>query len=1166
MRYAPHQPTRLDCERACLVVSYVGFWFGCAPIGLPGSWSQYDLACYLYVPELATFAEAEASCQGMFDGAHIASVNSVEENKFLARLQDNTGLKTHAAWLGGMSQDTRVQPHLQWSWVDGLNFQQPVHQLWANGEPNFVPLGNGFVDTATCISTQTRGRGKTMQWNDANCQSNRRYFCKVPLPLTSTTTTFTSTSISSSTTTSASSSTTVSTKTSTSSSSTTITSTSSTLSTSTSTLTESSVSTSTSTSSTTTLPPRTCADVGLFAWLRHHGSCYYYESKSPTSFVNAEERCASKVPGAHLASIHSPDENDFLMEVEDAAQSRLRDIWIGGTYDYKTAKFKWTDGSIFDLGPWLYGDVFRNPFADGEPSDGLKEKKTPENCISTTTRKSRKQGHLWNDAICSFKKRYICKVSHASLVESTTTTVTATTTTTTVTLSTSSTTTSTSSNTKTTSTSLCDLASILSVVTQHEPCTTLVTELASLFTRGSSLVSTAAQCLCYNALPEQTVAEIKQDCYLTKNFNTSAPLAQTVDQCALDAKLAGTPCSLPGLGAWTQFGDVCYSYTPSSTSYAGAESACMGHHNSTLALVRSAEERAFLGNLQLKGSAGVLSAWLGEFVIESSGSGMESGIACPSSDGLIPCDSSRPFFCQARIPAAVHTTTATTTTITATTTTRTTVPAVITDCSQVYLEGWELFDNACYYYPNKELPFKTAVESCRIFGIKSTSDDYLSADITSVTSRHEMDFVDSVTKAKHSKPKQIWLGARIKTPNTAHQNNFRWLDGRDFGSSYLPFAENEPSNGDNNLPEECLVTAPRKMFRYGVEWADVFCNRPQRFVCKIDITHAWSVFLTTSTTETTTTTSQTTTTATTITVTTTTTTTTTRTSIAEMSTVDTFTTPTMETPGVLIRAPSLNLNGTTCKEIPCARLCIDDCGWSRSKGVCLQGGKTSESEKNINLDLCPLEGGAEAPLVCGDISCARMCRGECGWSKTKDACVRGGKTSASELPINAHLCPDAPVEKTCGDTRCPRLCQGECGWSRSKDACVKGGKTSASELAINAESCPTAGDEPTAAPDMCTGIVCGRLCKGECGWSKGANGCIRGKLTLSRDTLRIVRGHLGCCGIFVRCLWPALGLMNEYTRASASCWRCRRENHSQRSSHQCRTLSGGRSYRDGGRG
>jgi len=69
---------------------------------------------------------------------------------------------------------------------------------------------------------------------------------------------------------------------------------------------------------------------------------------------------------------------------------------------------------------------------------------------------------------------------------------------------------------------------------------------------------------------------------------------------------------------------------------------------------------------------------------------------------------------------------------------------------------------------------------------------------------------------------------------------------------------------------------------------------------------------------------------------------------------------------------------------------------------------------------------------------------------------------------------------------------------RSKDACVKGGKTSASELAINAESCPTTGDEPTAAPDMCTGIVCGRLCKGECGWSKGANGCIRGgKTTVS---------------------------------------------------------------------
>jgi len=79
----------------------------------------------------------------------------------------------------------------------------------------------------------------------------------------------------------------------------------------------------------------------------------------------------------------------------------------------------------------------------------------------------------------------------------------------------------------------------------------------------------------------------------------------------------------------------------------------------------------------------------------------------------------------------------------------------------------------------------------------------------------------------------------------------------------------------------------------------------------------------------------------------------------------------------------------SCSDIKCADDCVDECGWSSSKGKCKEGGTTSKSERGLGV----------CPKSCEDFECADDCTNECGWSTSKGKCLLGGKTSKSELGL-----------------------------------------------------------------------------------------------------------------------------------------------------------------------
>ncbi|KAK0423786.1 hypothetical protein QR680_008332 [Steinernema hermaphroditum] len=85
-----------------------------------------------------------------------------------------------------------------------------------------------------------------------------------------------------------------------------------------------------------------------WSYFNFTNQCYkYYQQK--WSFKGAEQFCASK--GAHLVSIHSREENDFVVgisEIEGFGPNRSA-IWIGGHSAKKDEVFVWTDDSPMDF-------------------------------------------------------------------------------------------------------------------------------------------------------------------------------------------------------------------------------------------------------------------------------------------------------------------------------------------------------------------------------------------------------------------------------------------------------------------------------------------------------------------------------------------------------------------------------------------------------------------------------------------------------------------------------------------------------------------------------------------------------------------------------------------------------------------------------------------------
>ena len=142
-------------------------------------------------------------------------------------------------------------------------------------------------------------------------------------------------------------------------------------------------------------------------WKRHGTRLFRYFPNASTWF-EARSHCINA--GAHLASIHSKQEDEFIQSkvalLPDHSSYR-RGLWIGLSDNRTEGNWSWDDGSLLDFTNWGVLKPVHGSVHGTEPNGG-----TTENCgqmgNSTTYTSS---DLLWNDAPCDTKIGYICAKS-----------------------------------------------------------------------------------------------------------------------------------------------------------------------------------------------------------------------------------------------------------------------------------------------------------------------------------------------------------------------------------------------------------------------------------------------------------------------------------------------------------------------------------------------------------------------------------------------------------------------------------------------------------------------------------------------------------------------------------------------------------------------------------
>ncbi|XP_069752277.1 snaclec alboaggregin-A subunit beta'-like [Narcine bancroftii] len=88
-------------------------------------------------------------------------------------------------------------------------------------------------------------------------------------------------------------------------------------------------------------------------WILYNYTCYrvFYD---PRDWVNAEMYCQQLVPGGHLASLHSLETSEFLVDLSRDMRNAYH-IWVGASEIHKPDIFLWTDGSQWDYFKWQSG-------------------------------------------------------------------------------------------------------------------------------------------------------------------------------------------------------------------------------------------------------------------------------------------------------------------------------------------------------------------------------------------------------------------------------------------------------------------------------------------------------------------------------------------------------------------------------------------------------------------------------------------------------------------------------------------------------------------------------------------------------------------------------------------------------------------------------------------
>ncbi|NXX62042.1 CL17A protein, partial [Scopus umbretta] len=121
----------------------------------PAGWQQFAKTCYFFSTTAKPWLAAKESCTTF--NAHLAIINSEQENKFLA----NQVMENRVFWLGL----TDMHKEGNWQWVDGRSLSL---SFWNSGEPNNV--GHHGEDCATIYSNG--------HWNDITCSIAKTWICE----------------------------------------------------------------------------------------------------------------------------------------------------------------------------------------------------------------------------------------------------------------------------------------------------------------------------------------------------------------------------------------------------------------------------------------------------------------------------------------------------------------------------------------------------------------------------------------------------------------------------------------------------------------------------------------------------------------------------------------------------------------------------------------------------------------------------------------------------------------------------------------------------------------------------------------------------------------------------------------------------------------------------
>jgi len=103
------------------------------------------------------------------------------------------------------------------------------------------------------------------------------------------------------------------------------------------------------------------------------------------SWADAESYCQSWIPGAHLASVHSVEESNFIHQTFPA------EVSLGGSDIESEENWKWSDGSVWDYDNW----------APGQPDN----EQHKQHCLLGNWL----GGDQWDDATCTYPRLFVCK-------------------------------------------------------------------------------------------------------------------------------------------------------------------------------------------------------------------------------------------------------------------------------------------------------------------------------------------------------------------------------------------------------------------------------------------------------------------------------------------------------------------------------------------------------------------------------------------------------------------------------------------------------------------------------------------------------------------------------------------------------------------------------------